>query len=184
VFLEPIALYMTKDLHEDGDGGWLGRYPPPGSSIPLGEIGVYDGDGGSEPDLVIATFATGLWMSLRVARRLAARGIRARVLDLRWLHPLPLDAVAAHAAEVGRLLVVDECRASSGIADALIAGIVERCEDRVAMSKVTGADSYIPLGAAANLVLVQEPEIEEAAVRLVGESSAGAPAVRAAREAS
>ena len=24
VFLEPIALYHTQDLHEEGDGGWLG----------------------------------------------------------------------------------------------------------------------------------------------------------------
>ncbi len=29
VFLEPIALYHTRDLHTDGDGGWLARYAPP-----------------------------------------------------------------------------------------------------------------------------------------------------------
>jgi 2-oxoisovalerate dehydrogenase E1 component len=165
VFLEPIALYMTKDLHEPGDGKWLAPYPPPGESVPVGEIAVYDG--GGPPDLVIATFGNGLYMSLRVGKRLLAAGIRVRVLDLRWLHPLPADAVVAHAAEVGRLLVVDECRASSGIADALIAAVVERAPS-VRTAKVVGADSYIPLGAAANLVLVQEPEIEAAATALAG----------------
>ena len=30
VFLEPIALYMTKDLYEPGDGLWLTQYPAPG----------------------------------------------------------------------------------------------------------------------------------------------------------
>ena len=30
VFLEPIALYHTRDLHRAGDGGWLARYDPPG----------------------------------------------------------------------------------------------------------------------------------------------------------
>ena len=29
VFLEPIALYHDRDLHEAGDGGWLARYDPP-----------------------------------------------------------------------------------------------------------------------------------------------------------
>src|SRR5688500_10161145 len=29
VFLEPIALYHEKDLHADGDGGWLTDYPAP-----------------------------------------------------------------------------------------------------------------------------------------------------------
>ena len=28
MFLEPIALYMTKDLYEAGDGKWLFPYPP------------------------------------------------------------------------------------------------------------------------------------------------------------
>ena len=30
VFLEPIALYHTRDLHSDGDGGWLAPYPAAG----------------------------------------------------------------------------------------------------------------------------------------------------------
>ncbi|MEQ1505746.1 MAG: thiamine pyrophosphate-dependent enzyme [Myxococcota bacterium] len=170
VYLEPIALYMTKDLYDDGDGLWQARYPAPGQSLPIGEIGVYGGD--AAPDLVIASFANGLWMSLRVARRLEQQhGVRVRVLDLRWLQPLPIDAVVPHALAAGKLLVVDECRASSGIADTVIAGIVERCGDRVVTGRVVAPDSYIPLGAAANLVLVQEPEIHDAAAALLGRSS-------------
>ena len=34
VFLEPIALYHTRDLAEPGDGGWLARYDPPGRGPP------------------------------------------------------------------------------------------------------------------------------------------------------
>ena len=29
VFLEPIARYHTRDLHEAGDDGWTAAYPPP-----------------------------------------------------------------------------------------------------------------------------------------------------------
>ncbi|MEQ1566675.1 MAG: thiamine pyrophosphate-dependent enzyme [Myxococcota bacterium] len=171
VFLEPIALYMTKDLYEDGDGLWQTRYPEPHETLPVGEVGVY-GPAEGPVDLCVATYANGLWMSLRVARRLEQQGARVRVLDLRWLAPLPLDAVVAHAREAGRLLVVDECRASSGIADPLLAEVALRCGAEVALAKVVGADSYIPLGAAANLVLVQEADIEAAAVGLLGSDRA------------
>jgi len=34
VFLEPIALYHTRDLHDDGDGGWLAAYPAPDAQRP------------------------------------------------------------------------------------------------------------------------------------------------------
>src|SRR5690606_8466212 len=109
----------------------------------VGEVGVY-GDG---RDLTIVSFANGLWMSLRVARRLEAEGVRARVVDLRWLQPLPIDALVPHAEATGRVLVVDECRASSGVADTLAAELHERVPG-LALSRVTGADCYIPLGEA------------------------------------
>jgi 2-oxoisovalerate dehydrogenase E1 component len=103
-------------------------------------------------------------MSLRAARRLEAEtGKRARVLDLRWLNPLPVEALRAHAAECGRVLVVDECRATgAGIADAVIADLAEHgYQGRI--KSVRGMDSYIPLADAANLVLVDEEQILEAA---------------------
>jgi 2-oxoisovalerate dehydrogenase E1 component len=159
VLLEPIALYMTKDLHAPGDEGWLTTYPAPGERLGLDELGVH-GDG---TDLCIATFANGLWMSLRVARRLEAEGRKVRVIDLRWLQPLPIDALVPHVEACGRrLLIVDECRRSSGVADTIAAEVAERVRWPT-IRRVTGLDSYIPLGAAANLVLVQEADIEAAA---------------------
>ncbi|MEO0600626.1 MAG: transketolase C-terminal domain-containing protein, partial [Myxococcota bacterium] len=163
VLLEPIALYMTKDLHDPGDNGWVERYPAPGESLAIDEVGV-EGDG---HDLTIVSYANGFRQSLRVARRLEADGIGVRVVDLRWLQPLPLAALVEQARISGRMLVVDECRASSGVADSIVAGVVEASEGTVRTARVTGADSYIPLGAAADLVLVQEDQIEAAARRLV-----------------
>ena len=63
-FLEPIALYMAKDLYEPGDGQWLTEYPAPGEAMALGEGRVY----GEGDDLVIFTFGNGVPMSLRAAR--------------------------------------------------------------------------------------------------------------------
>jgi 2-oxoisovalerate dehydrogenase E1 component len=162
VFLEPIALYMSKDLHQDGDGLWNTPYPPPEERMPVGEVGVYgDGD-----QLTIASYANGLWMSLRVAERLRAEGHRVRVIDLRWLAPLPIEALVPHVQATGKLLVVDECRRSSGIASMLAAEITERVPGARVL-RVMAPDSYIPLGGAANLVLVQEPDIDAAARALL-----------------
>src|SRR5262249_6367727 len=74
-FLEPIALYHTRDLHEDGDMGWLARYPQPSDHVPVGSARTY----GSGTELTLVSFANGLRMSLRVARRLAEQDIGVRV---------------------------------------------------------------------------------------------------------
>ena len=92
-------------------------------------------------------------MSLRVAKRLQADGIEARCVDIRWLNPLPIDDMIREAKATGRVLVVDECRETGGMAEGIMTALVEHCP-QVSMKRVTGVDTYIPLGAAANLVLV------------------------------
>ena len=160
VFLEPIARYHTTDLHEPGDGGWLEA--DAAEHVPIGVPRSY-GDGG---DLLIVTWANGLFLSLRVARRLAERhDVHCRVLDLRWLAPLPIDEVVAEAERVGRVLVVDETRRTGGVSEGILAGLVDAGFDGP-MGRVTSKDSFVPLGAAAELVLVGEAEIEEAALGL------------------
>jgi 2-oxoisovalerate dehydrogenase E1 component len=161
LFLEPIALYHTRDLHEPGDGGWLST----GESghVPVGSSRVArDGE-----DLVIATWGNGLYMSLRVAERLAREeGVDARVVDLRWLAPLPVGDVLRHASEVGRILVVDETRHQGGVGEAVVTGLVEAGFSGP-IARVAAKDSFIPLGDAANLVLLSEDEIVDAARLLV-----------------
>ena len=167
--LEPIALYMQKDLHEQNDGAWQFVYPPAGELMPLGEGRVYEA--GDDDQLTIVTFGNGLWMSLRVQRRLRQRGIRARVFDLRWLLPLPIEQVKEHVRATGRCLIVDECRATGGGPSPLL--LAELCQDPeltgCVLRRIAAADSYVPLAAAANLVLVQEPDIEQAALSMCEE---------------
>ena len=166
VFLEPIALYHTQDLHDPGDGKWLAPYAGPDAwadtHVPIGRGRVH----GAGTDLTMITSGNGLLMSLRVARRLAGSGIHARVLDLRWLAPLPVDDIVREANVSGRVLVVDETRRSGGISEGVIAALVDR-GFRGAMARVTSEDSFIPLGDAALTVLLSEDTIEDAARRLV-----------------
>jgi 2-oxoisovalerate dehydrogenase E1 component len=170
-FLEPIALYHERDLLTPGDGGWLCPYPKPGRAASLGETRLYTvkSDAGVDNDLCIVSYANGLRLSLIAAERLRARGHGVRVLDLRWLAPLNHADVAAQALDCGRLLVVDECRRTGGgIAEPILTALAENRETRgVAMARLTAADTYIPLGPAANLCLPSVEAIESAALELL-----------------
>jgi 2-oxoisovalerate dehydrogenase E1 component len=161
VFLEPIALYHERDLVEPGDRGWLAGYDP-AAVVPIGTARLH----GAGSDLSIVTFGNGLRMSLRVANRLAAQGIYARVLDLRWLNPLPVDDLLSAAAATGRVLVADETRRSGGVGEGVLAELVEHGFDG-RLARVSGVDSFVPLGDAANCVLLSEQDIEAAALRLL-----------------
>ena len=89
------------------------------------------------------------------------------MLDQRWLAPLPVDDLVREAGAVGRVLVVDETRRSGGVSEGVIAALIDR-GFAGPLARVASADSFIPLGAAANHVLLSEDDIERAAVALCG----------------
>ncbi len=140
-FLEPIALYHTRDLHEESDGGWLDAAPDPDYRVPLGSARLYLEEG---RDLTIISYANGLFYSLQAAHALAQQGVTARVLDLRWLAPLDSVAICREARETGRVLVVDECRQTGSISEAIVTLL---CEDGgedgadLQIARVTGEDT-------------------------------------------
>ena len=116
VFVEPIALYPMRDLLEPGDGAWMRTYPAADQRIAMGEVGIH-GDGA---DLAIVTYGNGHYLSRQAQHDLTARGIDTRVIDLRWLAPLPVEAL--REAVGGRpILIVDECRRTGGQAEGLMA---------------------------------------------------------------
>jgi 2-oxoisovalerate dehydrogenase E1 component len=158
VFLEPIALYHERDLHEEGDGAWLSDYPPPGEALLPGDV-AFHGEG----EVLLVSYANGLRMSLQAQRILQeAHGLPVQVMDIRWLNPLPHDAIADAAGGKRAVVVVDECRRTGGgVAEAVVADLAERgWEGRLA--SVRARDSFVPLGPAADLVLIQTGDIVEA----------------------
>ena len=159
IFLEPIALYHTRDLYDDGDDRWLAAYPD--QPAPIGRARTY-GDG---RDLTILTFGNGVRMSLRVARRLERIDIATRVVDLRWLAPLPVEDMLREATATGRVLIVDETRETGGVGEGVVAAFVEQ-GFAGAVDRVASKDSFIPLGDAALEVLLSEDTIEAAAIKL------------------
>lgn len=79
-------------------------------------------------------------------------------MDLRWLAPLPEEALRRIAADFEAVLIVDETRRSGGVSEAVTTTLVDGgYQGKIA--RVTSADSFIPLGPAAETVLLGEEEI-------------------------
>jgi 2-oxoisovalerate dehydrogenase E1 component len=149
IFVEPIALYMTRDLLGEGDGGWTSIYEAPGASeIRLGEVGVH----AEGTDLAIVTYGNGVYLSLQAQKLLAEQGVAARVIDLRWIAPLAEDALLAATSPCARVLVVDECRITGSQSEALLALFTERAPGQP-VQRIAATDSFISLGRTATYTL-------------------------------
>jgi 2-oxoisovalerate dehydrogenase E1 component len=165
VLVEPIALYHQRDLHAPGDEKWL--QVPAAASPGFGRARVYDEHA---RDLLIVSYGNGAFLSLRAARTLRREhDIQARVLDLRWLLPLPMEDVEHHLAEVGAALIVDECRITGSPSEEIVSRLVDRGLEKP-LRRVASADCFIPLGNAARKVLVSEEDIVGAALAVVGQA--------------
>jgi 2-oxoisovalerate dehydrogenase E1 component len=151
-----------RDLHEEGDKGWMDVYPAPDRRIALGEVGQH-GDG---TDLAIVTYGNGCYLSRKAAKGLEDAGIGVRVIDMRWLAPQP-DAALLEATQACRsVLIVDECRQTGSQSEALMALFAEAGRRRVA--RVTAKDCFIATGPAYAATLPSVDEITSAAKALFG----------------
>jgi 2-oxoisovalerate dehydrogenase E1 component len=185
VFLEPIARYHDADLLSGGDGGWTAPFDP--TPIALGTARVYQSESKAGPglaakseqqptaetatngqSLTIVTWANGVLLSLQARQRLAeVHGVDVRIVDLRWIAPMPIPDMVREANATGRVLVVDETRRSGGVGEGIVAELVAAGFDGK-IGRIAAHDSFVPLGAAANLVLVSADDVVHAALDLLG----------------
>lgn len=162
VFLEPIALYPMRDLHIEKDGGWARLYPEPSRRIALGEVGIT----GSGRDLAILTFGNGAYLSHQALQRLSAAGLDSRIIDIRWLSPLPKDQITMALRDCAHVLIVDETRHSGGVAEALMAHLAETVAAKTV--RLTAEDSFIATGPAYAATMPSADDIVSAALILAG----------------
>lgn len=155
VYLEPIARY-----HETSDES---PYDP--TPTPIGSARSWPSANKRE-DVVILTWGNGTHLS-RAAQTVLERdhGVEATVVDLRWLAPLPIADMVEAARRSRKVLVVDETRRTGGVGEGIVAELVD-AGFHGSIRRVTSKDSFIPLGAAANLVLVSTEDIVNAAIEL------------------
>lgn len=166
VFLEPIALYPMRDLHEPQDAGWMDTYPAPDKRIALGDVGVYGGG----TDLAIVTYGNGHYLSKQALPALEAAGLRTRVIDMRWLAPLPTEALRKATEGCKHILIVDECRRTGSQSEALMTFFAEE-NTNVPTARVVAEDSFIATGPAYAAPLPSKEGIIAAALTLTGVQS-------------
>lgn len=166
MFLEPIALYMKKDLLEEGDGLWQCAYPEDIDAQQSIVPRVYDE---KAKDLLIVTYGNGVPMSLQAKDMLdQEHGISVRVLDLRMLKPLDTQVLLKQMEDVSDVLIVDECRAWGGMSSHVLALAAQAFGGtKKRFHCVQAHDTYIPLGPAANVVLPQVSDIVRESLRIL-----------------
>jgi len=167
-FLEPIALYMSRDLHEEKDAAWAFDYPAPDTEkkITLGEIH----QNGAGTDLCIISYGNGYYLSCKAAKVLQEQhGVRLRIIDLRWLSPLNIEAIAAAAAPCQSILIVDECRETGSLSEELMTKLYEHISPAPHMKRITASDCFIPLGKAFASTLPSTQSITDAALSLIAD---------------
>lgn len=157
VFIEPIALYMTKDLHQTGDQAWLFNLPNLEDRISLGEIRVY---GAQSADLAIISYGNGYYLSRQAEAILRTQyGKSIKVIDLCWLAPLSQAAIIKAVKNCRAVVIVDECRITGSLSETLVSLLVEHLDPLPKIKRLAGKDCFIPLGKAAQLVLPSRDDI-------------------------
>ena len=161
VFVEPIALYPMRDLSAEKDGGWMCHYPDQNESIGFGEVGVH----GSGRDLAIVTYGNGYFLSRQAEAGLRAKGVDLRIIDARWLSPLPREALLAATEGCAQVLVVDECRRSGNVSEEMMTLFAEAGRKA---ARITAEDSFIATGPAYAATLPSAAGVARAALDLLG----------------
>ena len=165
VFLEPIALYMKKDLYSEGDNKWCFVYPQSKEYIPIGKAKIYND---RAEDILIITYANGVPMSLEaVAIFNKTHNESIATMDLRWLQPLNKRSICKIAAKFDTILIVDEGRESASVGEGIVSAIVENLDKPPNIKKITGVDCFTPLGDASALVLPNVKTIVDNLIELV-----------------
>lgn len=178
IFLEPIALYPTRDIFVTGDNLWCKRYPLDlEESIPVGEFFVDPSSYGTThkklDDICILSYANGYFLSQQARKILSNKYHVSTIslIDLRWPVGYNKEKLAMELSRFKYVLIVDECRQSGSLSEELMSFILERCTPCPRMKRLCGKDSFIPLGDAANLVLLQVDDIVDSCLRLIKTNS-------------
>jgi len=164
VFVEPIALYMAKDLHEPKDGKWNFQYPALDEEIPVGEFAEY----GKGKALTIITYGNGLYLSLQAQKEIENKlKKKIKVIDLRWLSDNDIPKLLKVIGTCENVLIVDECRRTGCHGEGLLAQLVSDSKKPLNLRLHAAEDSFISLGVAATATLPSKESIIQNALELV-----------------
>jgi pyruvate dehydrogenase E1 component beta subunit len=137
IFLEPKSRYWAKTDATLGGSDGNGK-----GAVPIGRANtVRDGS-----DCTVFAWGAMIPRALAAAQAASERGTEVRVVDVRTLVPLDIDAIATAVRETGRAVVVHEAPLTAGFGAEIVARIVEEAFDHLEapVARVTGFDTPYP----------------------------------------
>ena len=163
VFLEPIALYAQKDLHQPQDKGWMGIYPDLNQTIALGEMGWYPAE--NNADTIVLTYGNGFYFTRQAQAILQSQyQVEIAILDLRWLKPLNEKGIVNKVSQFKRVVIVDECRSTGSLSEQLVTLLQQELVQLPEIKLIVAADCFVPLGPAHESVLPSVKKIVDCIV--------------------
>ena len=152
VFVPSDEAELVNGLHTalQTDGPMAIRYPRgEGRGVPLPEVPEVLPLGKSRTvregsDVAILAFGTMVAQAEAAAELLAAQGIQARVVDMRWAKPLDMDAIR-EAAKTRLVVTIEEGVITGGVGEGVLAAL--SAEGLQVPTLVLGLpDTYVPQG--------------------------------------
>jgi len=158
---DPVILFESRALYQQKGNVCLG--------------GEREGVGGARlrragDDVAIVCWGPAVLLAQQAAEQLAADGIEATVLDLRWLSPLDDAAIAAAVERTGRVLVAHEANVTGGFGGEIAARVCEQWFDALdaPVRRLGALDSRIPPAPGLRAALLPSADgIARAATELV-----------------
>jgi len=150
IFVDHVQLFEIRGPVPEGD-----------LVIPFGQAEVKR----QGKDVTVIATSLEVQRSLNVADQLAREGIQVEVVDPRTVAPLDFATLLASVEKTGRVVIVDQCHKSCGIAAELAARIAEEGFDKLKapIRRVTAPDVPIPFSPPLEeFVTPTEPRIIEA----------------------
>jgi pyruvate/2-oxoglutarate/acetoin dehydrogenase E1 component len=143
IFMEPKRIYRAgrQDVSDEPPKVFVNTNGRADELLSKARI-ARDGDG-----LAVVTYGPTVPLSVEAADRLASeRGVEAKVIDLRSLYPLDVQAITSAASACGRALVVHEAPRTTGLGAEISSLIHERCilDLEAPVERVTGYDVPFP----------------------------------------
>ena len=166
VFIEPIALYMVKDLYRSKDRKWSFKYPDLNEEISIGEFAVH-GQGSS---LTIISYGNGFYLSMKARVEIEkALNRKIKIIDLRWLSDINILHLLKSIGKCSKILIVDECRKNGCYGEGLVSDIFMATKEPLKIKLHAAENSFIPLGKAATVTLPSKQSIIDHAIELYNE---------------
>jgi len=121
-------------------------------------------------DITLITYSRMRHHCQAAVKQLVDQGYDPELLDLISLKPFDMETISRSIAKTHRVVIVEECMKTGGIAAELIALITEQCFDELDAAPVRLSSQDIPTpynGKLENLTIIQPHQIVEAVQALV-----------------